>query len=115
MLRLIRVTQRQAETLFELATILNPDETLLGGLRFACVNIKESGLNDLSCDTETFNKIRHLVVSPFMPADAARYGIPTDRYLQIVEDTTILKDQFINPRFTTQEFVDKEFKQKFLN
>lgn len=100
MLRLVAVTPTDVDILFELVTFHDiPDrEDLLAGLTQLHNHFKTSkdGMVKMVLTTELHKQVVDIVDS-FMPADAVRFGIPDDHYMQMVRRIPYIQKSLANP------------------
>lgn len=109
MFRLVQVTPDDLDILFELVC-LSPENdlkpTLMAGLREMAEHLKTTGEPSVRMVfTPEFHKhLYDIVTQPFMPVDADRAGLPTERYLYMCSrlptiQRTVATPELFDPAF----------------
>lgn len=114
MLRLVTVTPADIDALFELVTMHEvPDQQeLLAGLMQMHHHFAKTGdKTAMVVFTNPLHKqMLQIVDFPMMPADAAKFGMPEDRYLQIQGLMPAIRKNFAHPDLMDSKFLGVETK-----
>lgn len=108
MLRLVNVTPQDVDVLFELVCMTESQDKqdLMQGLRQMAEYFVETRDPNarLVLPAHLYSQLREIVTTPWMPADAERWGLPQENYMNMVKRLPAIRQAF-----DTQEMIAIEF------
>lgn len=114
MLRLVTVTPADVDALFELVTMheLPDQQDLLAGLMQIHHHFAKTGDKDVKTvfTPPLYKQMLQVIEFPLMPADAAKHGMPEDRYAQILGLMPAIRKNFTQPDLMDSKFLGVETK-----
>lgn len=124
MLRLVRVTPEDLDVLFELVCLVEAETEdkvmIMAGLRNIADHFKATGESVVRMvfPADLFKQVVQVVNAPFMPADAAKLGIPENHYLYMVSRLPGIQSNFAQPEYFDPDFANvtpKQNEKTYLN
>lgn len=122
MFRLIQITPEDVDVLFELVCLSPETEakpTLLAGLTEMAQHFRSTGDPSVRMvfTADFHRELYDIVMQPFMPADATRHGVPTERYLYMCTRLPQIQKSVATPELWDPTFagMQQEPKKTYLN
>ena len=121
MLRLVKVTLEQVDVLFELVCLSEPEDKkdLMAGLTQLASYFRGSGesVAQMVLAPNLLEQLNAVINAPFMPADAEKLGIPSERYLHMMASLPGIRRTFAAPTVWNPQagFLDTAPQKSYLN